>query len=116
MELKISVVMIGVTNMARAIRFYRHIVGLPLKFKTSAYSEFSTCGAVLALEKRKRVTAIGPAFTIQTQNVKRDARRLRRHGVKFWKPLREEEFGWLFMPKDPEGNIFEIVQYKRRRA
>lgn len=114
MERKISVVMIGVTNMGRAIRFYRRALGLPLKFRTPTYSEFRTTGAVLALEKRKRVSATGPAFTIKAKNAKREFVRLKQRGVRFWKLLREESFGWVFLPKDTEGNIFEIVQYKHR--
>lgn len=113
MERKISVAMIGVRNMDRAVRFYRSVIGLPLKFKTAAYSEFRTRGAVLALEQRKRVIATGPSFTIPTRNAKRDFARLKRRGVTFWKSLRSESFGLVFMPKDPEGNIFEAVQYRK---
>lgn len=113
MEPKISVAMIGVRNMGRAVRFYQKTIGLPLQFKTAAYSEFRTRGAVLALERRKRVIATGPSFAITTRNGRREFARLKRRGVRFWKPLREEPFGLVFMPRDSEGNIFEVVQYKK---
>ena len=35
---------------------------------------------------------------------------MRKKKVKFWKDLTEEPYGWVLMPKDSEGNIFEIVQ------
>ncbi len=113
MEKKISVVMIGVKNMARAVRFYRTVIGLPLKFKTQQYSEFNTQGAILALEKRKGVSIFGPSFTFVSKNAKRDAERLRRRKVRFWKGVHKESYGWVFMPKDSEGNIFEVVQYNQ---
>jgi lactoylglutathione lyase len=113
MEKKIGVVLIGVTSMDRAVQFYRDVLGLPLKFQTDAYTEFATHGAVLALEKRKDVSANGPAFTFPTSDIRQDRKQLERAGVKLWKELREEDFGWVMMPYDSEGNIFEIVQYKK---
>ena len=113
MENKISVVLIGVTDMNRAVRFYRDVMGLTLKFQTDEYTEFATNGAVLALEKRKEVTANGPAFTFPTTDIHHDLEHLEKAGVRFWKDLREEDFGSVLLPHDSEGNIFEIVQYKK---
>ena len=113
MEKKISVVLIGVTDMERAVRFYRDLLGLTLKFQTDAYTEFATHGAVLALEKRERVIATGPAFTFPTANIQQDREQLAKAGVTFWRDMRQEDFGRVMMPQDSEGNIFEIVQYKK---
>ena len=113
MQKKITVVMLGVRNMDRAVRFYRSVLKLPLKFQTPDYSEFKTGGAVLALEKRKKVAATGASITLPTRNIRRDRQALIRHKVKFWKPLHREAYGWVMMPKDSEGNIFEIVQYAK---
>jgi predicted enzyme related to lactoylglutathione lyase len=113
MEKKISVVLIGVTDMERTVSFYRDVLGLPLKFQTDEYTEFGTHGAVLALEKREEVVANGPAFTFPTTDIEQDRKELEKAGVKFWKELREEDFGWVMMAHDSEGNIFEVVQYKK---
>lgn len=110
MEKRIRVVMIGVTDMQRAVDFYRSTLGLPLKFQTPTYSEFKTAGAVLALQKRADVCREGACFSLPTNNIKKDLESLRRQKVKFWKELTEEPYGWVLMPKDSEGNIFEIVQ------
>jgi catechol 2,3-dioxygenase-like lactoylglutathione lyase family enzyme len=115
MEKKIAVVIIGVSDMQRAVDFYRSKLGLPLKFQTPTYSEFRTQGAVLALEKRDAVQASGPSFTLPSKNAKRDRGTLRRRKVKFWKELSQEPYGWVMMPKDSEGNIFEIVQYVTKK-
>ncbi len=99
--------------MQRAVRFYGDVLGLPLKFQAAEYTEFATHGAVLALENRKEVVVNGPAFTFPTTNIREDREQLEKAGVKFWKQLSEESYGWVMMPQDSEGNIFEIVQYKK---
>jgi catechol 2,3-dioxygenase-like lactoylglutathione lyase family enzyme len=50
--MRISVVIIGVTDMQRAVRFYQKALELPPKFQSAEYTEFATPGAALALEKR----------------------------------------------------------------
>jgi catechol 2,3-dioxygenase-like lactoylglutathione lyase family enzyme len=114
MEKRIAVVIVGVTDMQRAVDFYRSKLGLPLKFQTPAYSEFKTQGAVLALEKRGEINPSGPSFTLPTKNAKRDRETLRRRKVRFWKDLTKEPYGWVMMAQDSEGNVFEIVQYVRK--
>jgi predicted enzyme related to lactoylglutathione lyase len=110
MEKKINMVMIGVKDMQRAVDFYRSTLGLPLKFQTPTYSEFKTGGAVLALQTRPEICSEGASFSLPTTNIKKDHEALRRKKVKFWKDLTEEPYGWVMMPKDSEGNVFEIVQ------
>jgi lactoylglutathione lyase len=110
MEKKISLVIVGVVDMQRAVDFYRSILGLPLKFQTPTYSEFKTAGAVLALEKRTEVCREGACFSLPSDNIQKDHEKLQRKKVKFWKELTEQPYGWVMMPKDSEGNIFEIVQ------
>jgi predicted enzyme related to lactoylglutathione lyase len=113
MERRIAVVIVGVTDMQRALDFYQRVLHLPLKFQTATYSELSTDGAVLALEKRSAVACNGPIFTLPTTDIAADERELRAAGVKFWKEVRTEDYGQVLMPFDSEGNIFEIVQYVR---
>lgn len=47
MNVNYAIVFVG--DMARAVGFYRDVIGLPLKFETSHWSEFVTGGATLAL-------------------------------------------------------------------
>src|SRR5581483_10192209 len=93
MDKKISLVIIGVIDMPRAVDFYRSTLGLPLKFQTPTYSEFKTGGAALALQKRVEVAKEGPSFSLPTNNIKKDHEALRRKKVKFWKDLSEEPYG-----------------------
>jgi lactoylglutathione lyase len=46
-RLNYAIVFVG--DMARAVSFYRDVVGLPLRFESPDWSEFATDGATLAL-------------------------------------------------------------------
>lgn len=45
----IQYAMVFVSDMQRATGFYRDVIGLPLKFESSEWTEFATEGATLAL-------------------------------------------------------------------
>lgn len=114
MDKKISVVIVGVRDMDRAVDFYRSVLGLRLKFRTPEYSEFRTASIILALEKRReKILPTGPSFTFPTKSIHRDREKLLRAGVKFWRDLQEQPFGKVLMARDTEGNVFEIVQYEK---
>jgi lactoylglutathione lyase len=47
--MRINYVMVFVSDMKRAIAFYRDTLGLPLRFESPEWTEFATEGATLAL-------------------------------------------------------------------
>ena len=49
--MRISYAIVFVSDMDRSIKFYRDVVGLPLRFDSPGWTEFSTDGATLALHK-----------------------------------------------------------------
>jgi catechol 2,3-dioxygenase-like lactoylglutathione lyase family enzyme len=49
--MRINYVIVFVSDMDRSIAFYRDVMGLPLKFDSLGWTEFSTEGATLALHK-----------------------------------------------------------------
>ena len=49
MSPRVSFPIIFVSNMERSVKFYRDVLGLPLKFQTSHWTEFGTEGTALAL-------------------------------------------------------------------
>lgn len=67
--MRIDYAIIFVSDMERSIAFYRDIFGLPLKFETPDWTEFSTEGATLALHKggESRPVAAGPDTTAPGQ-------------------------------------------------
>lgn len=49
--MKVNYAIVFVSDMKRAVSFYRDVVGLPLKFESPGWIEFATDGATLALHK-----------------------------------------------------------------
>jgi lactoylglutathione lyase len=47
--IRVNYAIVFVSDMPRSVAFYRDVVGLPLRFESPAWSEFSTEGATLAL-------------------------------------------------------------------
>ncbi len=47
--MRVSHAIVFVGDMKRSVSFYRDVLGLPLKFETSHWTEFATEGATLAL-------------------------------------------------------------------
>jgi catechol 2,3-dioxygenase-like lactoylglutathione lyase family enzyme len=48
-RMRITYAIVFVSDMQRSVAFYRDVVGLPLEFESSHWSEFSTGDATLAL-------------------------------------------------------------------
>jgi len=51
--MRVNYVIIFVSDMKRAVSFYRDVLGLPLKFESPGWTEFATDGATLALHSSK---------------------------------------------------------------
>lgn len=49
--MKLNYAIVFVSDMKRAVSFYRDVFGLPLRFESPEWSEFATDGATLALHK-----------------------------------------------------------------
>ena len=47
--MRVNYAIVFVSDMSRAVSFYRDVCGLPLRFESPGWSEFSTAGATLAL-------------------------------------------------------------------
>ena len=47
--MRMNYVIVFVSDMSRAVSFYRDVIGLTLRFQSPAWTEFATEGATLAL-------------------------------------------------------------------
>ena len=47
--MRVNYAIVFVSDMKRSVSFYRDVVGLPLKFESTGWTEFATDGATLAL-------------------------------------------------------------------
>lgn len=52
--MRVSYVILFVSDMQRSVPFYRDVLGLPLRFESSGWTEFATEGATLALHASER--------------------------------------------------------------
>src|SRR5262245_30500161 len=60
--MRINYAIVFVSDMKRAVSFYRDVIGLPLKFESPGWTEFATDGATLALHATKGSTSdVDPA-------------------------------------------------------
>jgi len=54
--MRVNYAIVFVSDMKRAVSFYRDVVGLPLKFGSPGWTEFATAGATLALHTSAAAT------------------------------------------------------------
>jgi lactoylglutathione lyase len=118
----LTYVMVNVTNMQRSIEFYRDKLGLPVKFESPGWSEFSTGtttlalhlvtssrdGAVSSTEPRAGTCSIG----LNVDDIQRKYEELMAVGVRFVLPptLRKEEGIKLAVFIDPDGLPISIAE------
>jgi predicted enzyme related to lactoylglutathione lyase len=90
-------------------RFYRDTVGLEPAADSPAFVSFDTGGASLALvavpSQQKREFEL----CFRSRDVDADALALQRRGVKFIDEARALEFGRVIHARDPEGNLFSLL-------
>jgi len=49
--MRVNYAIVFVSDMKRAVTFYRDVIGLPLKFESPGWTEFATDGTTLALHR-----------------------------------------------------------------
>jgi len=57
--MRVNYAIVFVSDMKRAVTFYRDTLGLPLKFESPGWTEFATCGATLALHASEGASSKG---------------------------------------------------------
>lgn len=55
--MRVNYAIVFVSDMKRAVSFYRDIIGLPLRFESPGWTEFATDGATLALHVSEGATS-----------------------------------------------------------
>jgi predicted enzyme related to lactoylglutathione lyase len=93
-KLKLTHVIEFVADMDRAVKFYRDVIGLPLKFQSPGWSEFATGETGLALHPASESE---PAGTVElgfdADDLPKFHQEMSAKGVKFSMPPTKQEYG-----------------------
>jgi lactoylglutathione lyase len=92
--MKLNYVIKFVDDMDRAVKFHRDVLGLPLKFDSPEWSEFSTGDTTLALHKASAKNAAGTVelgFTVP--DLHKFYADMSAKGVQFTMPPTKQDFG-----------------------
>jgi lactoylglutathione lyase len=107
---KLSYVIEFVEDMDRAVKFFRDVVGLPVKFQSPGWSEFSTGDTVLALHP---ASATNPAGKVEigfnVDDLQKFYQEAKAKGVEFPMPPKQQDFGGILAQmKDSEGGHVSV--------
>lgn len=104
---------IFVTDLERAVVFYRDQLGLPLLRQGSFGAEFLDDGTRLGVHPAvhsdaKALVGRHTGVTLQVDGLLALAERLHEHGVRFIAEPTRQDFGIMAMVADPDGNILAL--------
>ncbi len=104
--------LIHVSDMARALAFYRDALELPIRYSSDEYVEFDLSPATLALHRTETPedSTRGVGIFLVVEDVEALVERLRNKGLKPIQPLTDQDFGYrTVMYTDPFGNRVELA-------
>ena len=94
MTTKLSYVIEFVADMDRTVRFYRDVVGLPLKFQSQGWSEFATGETSLGLHPASEKNPAGKLeMGFNVPDIQKFHDEMRAKGVMFSMPPKKQDFG-----------------------
>jgi lactoylglutathione lyase len=117
-----------VSDLDRAVSFYREVIGIPLRFRAEAYAEFATEGAKFALFPRSELPALigchAPANPVPwpqgevaffVDDVDEEHARLQAAGVAVLAAPTDRPWGERTLHvADPDRIVIELTRAKRR--
>ena len=105
MSAKLSHIIEFVADMERAVRFYRDVIGLPLKFQSPGWSEFATGEITLALHPASEKNPAGRLeMGFSVPNLEQFHSEMAGKGVRFPMPPKKQDFGGMLAQfVDSEG-------------
>ncbi len=125
---KLAYAILFVSDLERAIDFYRDLIGLPFRFSNESYAEFATGGAKFALYARShlpeligRKAPMGPpawpqgevAFLVDDPDA--EHARLIKAGVEVLAAPTDRPWGERTLHlADPDGNVVELTRPAKR--
>jgi lactoylglutathione lyase len=127
---KVGTVILLVSDMERSVKFYKELLGLPVKTKSESpdWVEFFNRETTLSLHAIKKGkgssnvagkdTKLGTGTLVgfMVSDIDATVQFLKENNVRFFKEPREEPFGKHAIVEDPDGHLISIAQLKRTAA
>lgn len=115
---KVGAVILLVSNMEKSVKFYKDVLGLPVKTKSKDWTEFFNNNTVLALHPAKKKSAIktgsGMLVGFEVGDLDSSVKKLKEKKVKFYKKPKQEPFGKHAIIMDPDGHLISIAEIKAK--
>jgi predicted enzyme related to lactoylglutathione lyase len=107
---KLAYVIVFVSDMDRAVKFYRDTMGLPLKFSSPHWSEFVTGETTLALHPESAGSPAGAVHLgFNVPKLETFYQEMTDKGVKFSQPPTKQDFGGMLATfEDSEGGVCTV--------
>ncbi|MGE0352865.1 MAG: VOC family protein [Gemmatimonadales bacterium] len=102
-----------VTDLDRAIGFYRDTLGLPLVNRGSFGAEFFDVGTRLSVHPAvhadsRALVGRHTGLTLHIPDILSYCERLHEHGVRFLNEPTQQSWGIMAMVADPDGNVLAL--------
>jgi len=110
--MKLNYVIEFVADMGHAVKFYRDVLGLPLKFESPGWSEFSTGETSLALHPASEKNPAGSIeLGFNVTNLEKFHQEMSAKGVQFSMPPTKQDFGGILAQfVDSEGRHCSVAE------
>jgi len=115
MTVSMKNVVVFVTDLAKARKFYCDLLGLPVAGQSEMIVEFfpgasTTFGVSLALhEDARRLVGRHTGISLKVEGIEKLCESLRAGGVNFVEPLESSPWGKMAVIADFDGNQFALV-------
>jgi lactoylglutathione lyase len=116
--MKLNYVIEFVADMDRAVSFYRDVLGLPLRFQSPGWSEFSTGETSLGLHPATEKNLAGSVeLGFNVTNLEKFHQEMSAKGVQFSMPPTKQDFGGtLAQFLDSEGGRCSVAEQTSNAA
>lgn len=115
--MKLNYVIEFVADMDCAVRFYRDVLGLPLKFQSPGWSEFSTGETSLGLHPASENPAGSIELGFNVANLGKFHQEMTAKGVQFSMPPTKQDFGGVLAQfVDSEGRRCSVAEQTSNAA
>ena len=122
--MRLNYAIVTVSDMKQAVKFYRDVVGLALKFESPGWTEFVTEGATLALHSAGPQNAgaapahagpgsCRPGFGVA--DIDEFHKRMLEHQVRCIQPPKETFGVRIAQYSDPDGLVFSVAEHRNQK-